>query len=76
MTLRDFFKDKFALVIDLRSINDNFLHGSGRKCVNTQSGILLEIKKTTISANVLCKIFVLADRLLNIVNKDLASIQY
>ena len=26
MTLCDFFKDKFALVIDLMSINDNFVH--------------------------------------------------
>ena len=76
MTLRDFFKDKFALVVDLRNVNDNFTHGNGKKLVNTQSGLLLEIKKTTITANVMCKIYVLSDGLLNIVNKDLISIQY
>ena len=58
MTLRDFFKDKFALVVDLRNVNDNFTHGNGKKLVNTQSGLLLEIKKTVISANVMCKIYV------------------
>ena len=31
MTLQDSFKDKFALVIDLRTINDNFVHGNGKK---------------------------------------------
>ena len=76
MTLQDFFKDKFAMVVDLRTINDKFIHGNGKKLVNTQSGLLLEIKKTTITANVMCKIYVLSDGLLNIVNKDLISIQY
>ena len=47
-----------------------------KKLVNTQSGLLLEVKKTAISANVMCKIYVLSDGLLNIVNKDLMSIQY
>ena len=39
-TLRDFFKDKFAMVVDLRNANDNFVHGNGRKLVNTQCGLL------------------------------------
>ena len=76
MTLEKFYKDSFALCIDLRTINDDFVYGDGKKIVNTQSGILLEIKKTAITANVKCHIFVLSDGLLNIVNKDLDSIQF
>ena len=45
MTLEKFYKDAFALCIDLRTINDDFVYGDGKKIVNTQSGILLEIKK-------------------------------
>ena len=76
MSLEKFYKDSFALVVDLRTINDNFVYGDGKRLVNTQSGILLEIKKTAIAANVKCHIFVLSDGLLNIVNKDLSSIQF
>ena len=76
MSLEKFYKDAFALCIDLRTINDDFVYGDGKKLVNTQSGILLEIKKKAITANVKCHIFVLSDGLLNIVNKDLSSIQF
>ena len=76
MSLEKFYEDSFALCIDLRTINDDFVYGDGKKLVNTQSGILLEIKKKGISANVKCHIFVLSDGLLNIVNKDLSSIQF
>ena len=76
MTLEKFYKDSFALCIDSRTINDDFVYGDGKKIVNMQSGILLEIKKTTITANVKCHIFVLSDGLLNIVNRDLSSIQF
>ena len=75
VTMREFYKDQFALVIDLRTINDN-VTGTGKKLINTQSGILLEIKKTAISANVMCKIFIVSDGLLNITNRDLENIQY
>ena len=76
MSVEKFYKDSFALCIDLRTFDDNFVYGNGKKLVNTQSGLLLEIEKTAISANVMCHIFVISDGLLNIVNKDLSSIQY
>ena len=50
--------------------------GWGRKLVNTQSGVLLEIKKLATTANVLCKIFVVSDGMLNIRNKNLERVQY
>ena len=76
MSIEKFYKDSFALCIDLRTFQDNFVYGNGKKIVNTQSGILLEITKTAISANVMCNIFVISDGLLIIINKDLSSIQY
>ena len=76
MSIEKFYKDSFALCVDLRTLDDNFVYGNGKKLVNTQSGLLLEITKTAISANVMCHIFVISDGSLNIVNKDLSSIQF
>ena len=75
MSVQKFYKDHFVPVVDLRTINDSFTSGNGKKLVNTQSGLLLEVKKAT-TTNVMCKIFVLSDGLVNIVNRDLMSIQY
>ena len=66
--IRSFYKDQFACVIDLRTHYDGHATGTGKKLVNTQSGVLLEIKKAATTANVLCKMFILSDGLLNISN--------
>ena len=52
--VRDFYKDQFACVIDLRTYEDSNVFGVGKKLVNTQSGVLLEIKKLATTANVVC----------------------
>ncbi|CAB4019563.1 Hypothetical predicted protein [Paramuricea clavata] len=75
MSISKFFSDGFALVIDLRSRQDDTT-GGGKKIVNTQSGVLLEIKKRATTADVQCNIFVVSDALLNFANRDLSSIQY
>jgi hypothetical protein len=75
MSIDKFYKDGFALVIDLRSIQDDPT-GGGKKIVNTQSGVLLEITKKATTADVQCNIFIVSDALLNFVNKGLSSIQY
>ena len=41
MTLEKFFKDKFTLVIDLRSNADREKTGHGKLIINTQNGVLL-----------------------------------
>ena len=74
--IRDFYKDQFACVVDLRTYEDSNVFGVGKKLVNTQSGVLLEIKKLATTANVLCKIFVVSDGMLNIRNKNLERVQY
>ena len=65
----DFFtKDKFALVIDLRTYPDNDVSGDGRKILNTQNGVALGIKKDRTTEDVVCGTFVVSDRYLNFVN--------
>jgi hypothetical protein len=74
-SMADEFSNGFVLVIDLRSTQDDTT-GGGKKIVNTQSGVLLEIKKRATTADVQCNIFVVSDSLLNLANRDLSSIQY
>ena len=69
LALTDFFtKDKFALVIDLRTYPDNNVSGDGRKILNTQNGVTLKIKKDRTTEDVVCNTFVVSDRYLNFVN--------
>jgi hypothetical protein len=75
MSIQKFFKNGFALVIDLRS-NEDDVTGNDKKIVNTQSGVLLEIKKKATTEDVVCNLFVVSDALVNFVNRDLQSIQY
>ena len=73
MSIQKFYKNHFALVVCLRTTNDSFTSGNSKKLVDTQSRLLLEITKKATTANVMCKIFVLSDGL---VNRDLMLIQY
>jgi hypothetical protein len=76
-TLTGFFKDKkFALVIDLRTVNDANTYGNGAKIQNTQSGILVEITKKATTANVVCYLFVFSDGVIKIANGQLAGVKY
>ena len=69
--------DRFALFVDLRSMKENNLHGSGLRLVNTKEGVQLSIKRNTSgSGNAKCYIFILSDAQLNIVNKELESVTY
>ena len=75
MTVERFYKDKFGLVIDLRSREEVNKTAHGKKIVNTQNSVLLEIKKKAHTGNINCNIFV-SDGLVNLINKDLQSVQY
>ena len=76
ITSQSFYKDHFALVVDLRSIEDNMKHATGKRIINTQSGVLLEITKLATAVDVTCRVYVLSDGLVNFVNNDINSIQY
>ena len=48
MTLQKFFaEDKFGLLIDLRSVASQEMHGSGTRIVDSTDGVNLEIKRST-----------------------------
>ena len=66
--LRLFSKDKFALVIDLRTFPNEDVSGDRRKILNTQNGITLGIKKDKTTEDLVCNTFVVSDRYLNFVN--------
>ena len=78
MTLEKFYTgDKFGILIDLRSMASQELHGSGTRLVNTTDGVQLEIErdgKGTGTVN--CHVFVISDSQFNIVDRQLQSVQY
>ena len=68
--------NKFGLWIDLRSMADTTLHGNGQRLVNTQDGVQLEIERTASgSGNTNCHIFTISDTQMNIMGRQLGSVQ-
>ena len=73
----DFYTDKFALWIDLRTFSDNGIHGGGLHINTTRDGVKLEIKrKAGGTGNIKCHMFVVADAFMEIMNTELKSILY
>jgi len=68
--------DNFGLQIDMRSMADQEMHGSGKRLVNSTDGVQLEIeRKAEGSGNVNCHVFVIADSQSNIMDRQLESVQ-
>ena len=68
--------DKFRLVIDMCSMTDQDMHGSGMRIVNTMDGIQLEIeRKPEGSGDVKCHIFVISDSQFNFMDRQLEFVQ-
>jgi hypothetical protein len=74
--------DKYCLWLDLRTTEDNNIHGSGYRLVNTKDGIQMQLTLNN-SSNDHIKgdtfnvyIFVIADAQLNIVNKQVQTIMH
>ena len=78
MTLEKFFtKNKFGLLVDLRSMASQEMHGSGTRLVNTTDGVQLEIERAGKgTGTVNCHVFVISDSQFNIIGKQLESVQY
>jgi len=70
--------DKFGLVIDMRSMADQEMHGSGTRIVNSTDGWkLLEIeRKAEGSGDVKCHVFVISDSQFNLMDRQLESVQF
>ena len=45
VNIASYYTDKYALLLDFRTIDDNRIHGSGRRLENTSEGIRLQITK-------------------------------
>ena len=74
MEIDDFYSKHFALVVDMRTFNDGDVVKSGKKLINAQSGILLEITKEATTKDLLCHSFVVSDGMVHFTNKTLQSI--
>ena len=69
--------NKFGLWIDLRSMADNTMHGNGQRLVNTQDGVQLEIERTASgSGTTNCHIFTISDSQMNMMGRQLESVQF
>ena len=77
MTLQKFYtENKFGLLIDLRSMASQEMHGSGTRLVNTTDGVQLEIERDAKgSGTVNCHVFVIADSQFNIMNRQMLPLQ-
>ena len=76
MTLERFYADnKFGLLIHLRSMPEQLLHGSGMRLVNTTDGVELElVLNASGSGNVNCHVFVTSDAQMSKMRQELQSV--
>ena len=75
--LESFLLNKYALWIDLRTCEDNELHGSGRRIENMAQGVSLELhKEAGPNQDLDVYIYVLSDAQLNIENERLQNVMY
>ena len=56
-----FLKNKCALVVDLRTVDQQYVIHTGRKIIGTQAGVMLAIEKSSTSTDLRCHIFVISD---------------
>ena len=78
MNLQKFYiEDKFGLLIDLRSMVSQEMHGSATRIVNSTDGVQLEIeRKNSRSGDVKCHVYIISDSQFNIMSQQLESVQY
>ena len=60
VNIASYYTDKYAFWLDFRNIDDNRLHGSGRRLENTSEGIRLQITKKLeelVNCLVICSFF-------------------
>ena len=76
LTKREFLKSKYAIVMDLRTVNDENVVHSERKLIGTQSGALLEIEKLATTVDMLCHVFIVADGHIEIKGRSIKGLEY
>ena len=77
VNIASYYTDKYALWLDFRTIDDNRLHGSGRRLENTSEGIRLQITKEAGSASKLsCYLYIFQDAQINISDTQFINVVY
>ena len=77
VNIASYYTDKYALWLDFRTIDDNRLHGSGRRLENTSEGIRLQITKKTESAGKLsCYLYIFQDAQINVSDAQFLNVVY
>ena len=71
------YTDKYAQWLDFQTIDDNKLHGLGRRLENTSEGIQLQITKEAGSAGKLsCYLYIFQDAQINISDTQFLNVVY
>ena len=77
VSVGEYLTDRYALWFDFRTIDENELHGTGRRIENSSEGITLQIEKKEESAGALnAYIYLIMDAQLNIQNGAKVSAVY
>ena len=67
LSVSEYLTDKYALWLDFRTIDENELHGMGRRIENASEAIILQIERKAESAGALnANIYLIMDAQLNI----------
>ena len=77
VNIASYYSDKYALWLDFRIIDDNRVHGLGRRLENTLEGIRLQITKKAESAGKLsCYLYIFQDAQINISDSQFLNVVY
>ena len=77
VNIASFYTDKYALWLDFRTIDNNKLHGSGRRLENISEGIRLQITKEAGSAGKLsCYLYIFQDAQINLLDAQFLNVVY
>ena len=77
LSIGEYLTDKYALWFDFRMIDEDILHGKGRRIENASEGITFQIEKKEESAGALnANIYLIMDAQLNIQNGVYVSTLY
>lgn len=69
--------DKYALLVDLRSMDSHNMHGSGTRALNSNEGVQLAIeRKGSGSGSVNCHVYVISDAQMDISERQFKSVMY
>ena len=77
VNITSYYTNKYTLWLDFRTIDDNGLHGSGRRLENTSEGIRLQITKEAGSAGKLsCYLYIFQDAQIIISDTQFLNVVY